>query len=212
MGQHPLISRLLKGAFNERPPRPKYHSIWNVDLVLNMFRKNGPSSSLSLEDLTIKTVMLFALTLKGSDLAALDLNNRSFCPEDVIFIPSHLSKQSQPSHAGVEFFFPAFIEEECLCPVATLKAYELKTKEFRQDKGENHLFHSFIDQHKAVSSNTIARWLKSCLRKAGVDTLSFQAHLARAAASTKVAMFGVIVEDIIFKPADWSIKGTFQPS
>ena len=107
MGQHPLISRLLKGAFNERPPRPKYHSIWDVDLVLNMFRKNGPSPSLPLEDLTIKTAMLFTLTrlCRGADLAALDLNNRSFCPEGVLFTSSHLSKQSQPSHSGVEFSF-----------------------------------------------------------------------------------------------------------
>ena len=62
VGQCPLISRLLKGAFNERPPRPKYHSIWDVDLILNMFRRKGPSTSLPLEDLTIKTAMLFALT------------------------------------------------------------------------------------------------------------------------------------------------------
>ena len=145
-----------------------------------MFRKNGPSNGLSLEDLTIKTAMLFALTrpCRGSDLAALDLNNRSFCPEGVVFVPLRLSKQSWPSHSGVEFFFPAFIDEECLCPVATLKAYELKTKEFRQDKGENRLFRSFIGQHKAVSSSTIARWLKSCLQKAGVDTSAFQAHSA----------------------------------
>ena len=107
MGQHPLISRLLKGAFNERPPRPKYHSVWDVDLVLNMFRRKGPSTSLPLEDLTIKTAMLFALTrpCRGADLAALDLNNRSFCPEGVLFAPSHLSKQSRPSHSGVEFSF-----------------------------------------------------------------------------------------------------------
>lgn len=94
VGHHPLISVLLKEAFNERPPRPKYHSIWDMDLVLNIFRKNGPSSSLSPEHLTIKTAMLFVLTYpcKGSDydLAALDLNNRSFCPNDVMFIPSHL--------------------------------------------------------------------------------------------------------------------------
>ena len=159
VGQHPLISRLLKGAFNERPPRPKYHSIWDVDLVLDMFRRNGPSSNLSLEDITVKTVMLFALTrpCRGADLAALDLNNRSFCPEGVIFNPSHLSKQSRPSHSGVEFFFPAFKDDEHLCPVTALKAYELKTKNFRRDKGENRLFRSFIGQHKPVSSSTIAR-------------------------------------------------------
>ena len=26
VGQHPLVSQVLKGAFNERPPRPRYHS------------------------------------------------------------------------------------------------------------------------------------------------------------------------------------------
>ena len=203
----------MKGPFNERPPRPKYHSVWDVDLVLNMFRRKGPSTSLPLEDLTIKTAMLFALTrpCRGADLAALDLNNRSVCSEGVLFAPSHLSKQSRPSHSGVEFFFPAFKEDECLCPVATLKAYKLKTKEFWQNKGENHLFRSFIGQRKAVSSSTIARWLRSCLQKAGVDTSAFQAHSVRAAASTKAAMSGVTVEDIL-KAADWSTRAPFRSS
>ena len=137
MGQHPLISRLLKGAFNERPPRPWYHSVRDVDLVLNMFRRKGPSTSLPLEDLTIKTAILFALTrpCRGADLAALDLNNRSFCPESVLFAPSHLSKQSRPSHSRVEFFFPAFKEDECLCPVAThLKHMSLKQRSSSRTK------------------------------------------------------------------------------
>lgn len=158
-----------------------------------------------LKTLQSKTVMLFALTrpCRGADLAALDLNNRSFCPEGVIFNPSHLSKQSRPSHSGVEFFFPAFKDDERLCPVTALKAYELKTKNFRRDKGENRLFRSFIGQHKPVSSSTIARWIKSCLQKAGVDTSVFQGHSTRAAASTKAALSGVTVEDIL-KAADWS--------
>jgi len=71
---------MLKGVFNKRPSRPKYHSIWNADLVLDKFKNDGPSTNLSLEDLTIKTAMLFALTrpCRGVGLAALDLNNRSF--------------------------------------------------------------------------------------------------------------------------------------
>ena len=39
--QHPLISRELKGAFNERPPKPKYPSVWNIDFVLEMFKEMG---------------------------------------------------------------------------------------------------------------------------------------------------------------------------
>ena len=75
--KHLLVARMLKGAFNERPPRPKYESIWQVDLVLTMFMKDGPSSTLSLQGLTVKTAMLLALTrpCRGADLAELNLSN-----------------------------------------------------------------------------------------------------------------------------------------
>ena len=108
-----------------------------------------------------------------------------------------------------KFFFPTFKEDDCLCPVATLKAYEFLTQNFRHISGENHLFLSFIGQHKPVTSSTIARWLKACLRREGVNTSVFQAHSTRAAAFTKAAMSGVTVEDIL-KAADWSGQGTFQ--
>ena len=35
VGQHPLVTRLLKGVFNDRPPLPRYSSTWNVQTVLN---------------------------------------------------------------------------------------------------------------------------------------------------------------------------------
>ena len=104
---------MLKGVFNKRPPRPKYSTVWDVDQVLTWFKKLGPSESLSLQDLTIKTTMLLVLTrpYRGADLAALDVNQRQYVPEGVVFLSSHLSKQSRPSHHGVEFFFPYFKED-----------------------------------------------------------------------------------------------------
>ena len=71
------------------------------------------------------------------------------------------------------------------------------------------MFRSFIGKHGPVTSSAIARWLKSCLHKAGVDTSKFKAHSTRAAAATKAAMSGVTVEDIM-KAADWSNEGVFQ--
>ena len=38
VGQHPLVSRFLKGVFNSRPPAPKYSSTWDVDIVLDYIR------------------------------------------------------------------------------------------------------------------------------------------------------------------------------
>ena len=201
---------MLKAVFNERPPRPKYESVWKVDQVLSIFREDGGSASLSLQDLTIKTAMLLVLTrpCRDADLAALDLRNRSYVPEGVAFQSCHLSKQSRPSHHGTSFFFPSF-EDKRLCPAKTLKVYEERTALFRDSSGENRVFRSFMGKHGPVTSSTIARWLKTCLKKGGIDTTKFKAHSIRAAAATKAAMSGLTVDEIM-KAADWSSKGVFQ--
>ena len=49
VGQHPPVSRLLKGAFNERPPLSRYSSFWNVDVVLAHLKGLGSNGSLSLK-------------------------------------------------------------------------------------------------------------------------------------------------------------------
>ena len=43
VGQHPLVTRFLKGVFNSRPPAPKYVATWDVDKVL-LYIKNLPSN------------------------------------------------------------------------------------------------------------------------------------------------------------------------
>ena len=96
-----------------------------------------------------------------------------------------------------------------LCPVEALKEYEARTSQFRTDKADNCLFCSFIGKHKPVCSSTIARWIKTYLQEAGIDVTIFQAHSTRAASSTKAALSGLTVEEII-SAADWSSKGTFQ--
>ena len=59
------------------------------------------------------------------------------------------------------------------------------------------MFRSFIGKHEPVTSSTIARWVKSCLQQAGVDTSKFKVHSTRAAAAAKAAMSGLSVEDIM---------------
>ena len=70
IGKHPLMTQMLRGAFNQSPPRPKYKSVWDVDQVLSMFRSEGPSDSLPLQSLTIKTVMLMALSCPCSSFGS----------------------------------------------------------------------------------------------------------------------------------------------
>ena len=75
VGKHPMVARLLKGAFHTRPPLPRYMA---VQVVLQYLEGLGPSTSLSLKLLTYKLVMLLALTRPShsADLASLHLTRR----------------------------------------------------------------------------------------------------------------------------------------
>ena len=149
MGQHPLVTRLLKGAFNDRPPLPKYTSTWDVQVVLDYLQALGEND---LKQLTWKTVMLLALTRpsKSADLSKLDLKTRSFRSEGVEFAAAGLAKQSRQGNPLSSFFFPSCRDKQELCPVRTLKAYEKRTKTLRGE--ESRLFVMVIKPHKAVAS------------------------------------------------------------
>ena len=61
VGKHPLVSRLRKGIFQEKPPRPKYTEIWDVSIVLIYLQSLSPVDTLSLKELTLKLVVLILL-------------------------------------------------------------------------------------------------------------------------------------------------------
>jgi len=164
--------------------------------------------------LTIKSGMLMALTrpARSVDLCKLDIRARSFSAEGVTFKVQHLSKQSRASKPLADFFYPRYPEDHTICPVVTLQVYEARTKEFRAWSTGNRktlLFLSWIGKHDPVNSSTIARWLKTCLNEAGIDTEIFKAHSVRGASSSTAASARVTTADIL-KAADWSLAGTFQ--
>ena len=115
--------------------------------------------------------MLLALTRpsRSADLPELDLGRKTYKSDGVCFYPNTLAKQSRQGSQIANFFFPSFPANPTLCPVMALKAYENKTKPIRGD--ETKLLISFIKPHKAVTSSSVARWLKSVLSAAGIDTV-----------------------------------------
>lgn len=62
--------------------------------------------------------------------------------------------------------------------------------------------------HKPVSTNTIARWLKNVMAKAGIDTSVYKAHSTRAAV-TSAAKGKQVPIDTILSAAGWSNVSTF---
>ena len=173
VGQHPIITRLVKGVFNVRPPIPRYSSTWDVQKVLNYLDSQGKQTPISLKALTLKTAFLLAITRpsRSADLSQLNITRIRRGANGISFLPSALAKQSRQGKPIESFYFPAFLANTTLCPVRTLDKYLDKTKQLREN--ENRLFISFIKPHKAVTSSSIARWLRTILEEAGIDSSIF---------------------------------------
>ena len=209
VGKHPMISRLLKGAYHARPPLPRYTSTWNVQIVLQYIDNLGPSSTLLLKLLTFKLVMLLSLTRpsRSADLTALQLDRRRYMPEGVAFLPAALAKQSSQGRSLREFFFPSFTLNTNLCPVETLRQYEAATATLRSDSCK--LFVAIKKPHNPVASCTIARWLKEMLKLAGIDVSTFSGHSVRGASTSAAAGAGLTMNEIM-QAADWSTESVFR--
>ena len=177
--------------------------------MLNYLENLGENQSLSLKALSWKLTMLRALTRpsRSADLSQLDLSRRVHKPDGVCFYPNVLAKQSRQGSQIANFFFPSFPGNPTLCPVMVLKAYEDKTGPIRGD--ETKLLISFIKPYRAVTSSSVARWLKSVLSAAGIDTEIFSAHSTRGASSSAAANVGITTNDIL-KAANWSSESAFQ--
>lgn len=211
VGQHPLVSRFLKGIFNSRPPAPKYCSTWNVDIVLSYIKKLPENKELSFQLLSHKLAMLMALANadRCSDLVALDLNYHTFQGTGVRFIIPGLTK-TRRSGPPIEAFYASFSEDPRICPVETLKCYKLRSKNLRpQSEGSgNPLFISVRKPHNPIKAATLGHWLKNIMRSAGIDTQTFSGHSTRGASMSKAKVAGVSTADIL-KAANWSNSSTF---
>ena len=126
VGQHPMVTRLLKRIFNDRPPLPRYSHTWNVQIVLDYLISLGNNYDLSLKQLTWKTAMLLALTRlsRSADLSHLDIVWKQYKPDGAMFLSSALAKSPCQGKEIPGFFFPSFPDNIYLCSVRTLKDYE----------------------------------------------------------------------------------------
>ena len=152
----------------------------------------GSNCEITLTDLTHKLTMLLALTRpsRSADLANLNMQFRKYSPEGYPFTPTKLAKQSRQDKSRIRVF-PG---NDRLCPVNALRAYEERTNRLKGD--ETQVFIATIKPYKAVTSCTIARWLKITLTKSGINTDIFKAHSERSASGSTAANAGITTNDI----------------
>ena len=77
VGKHTKVCNLMTGAFNKRPPKPKYCFVCDVETVLKYLKYLPPNALLSTKMLTLKLTMLLALTSASrcSEIKNLNINS-----------------------------------------------------------------------------------------------------------------------------------------
>jgi len=90
ISQHPTI---VRGLTTRDPPLPRHSTTWEVSKVTSYIATLGVNESLSLKILSLKLVVLLALT-RSNDLSNLSLKAMRVLPDGVLFNPVCLSKQS----------------------------------------------------------------------------------------------------------------------
>ena len=207
IGSHPLVVRFMKGVFESCPPQPRYTSTWDVGIVLNYLKTQSPVRRLTLKRLTLKLTMLLALVTaqRVQTLQLLDLD-RLTRGKHFSFSFSEPLKQSRQGKPAFTLDLLPYPPDRRLCVLTVLNEYVLRTVSCRGN--ETALLLSFTRPHAKVSRDTIARWIRTVMAEAGVDTAVFKAHSTRAAATSKAASLHVPVDQIL-KVGGWSTAGTF---
>lgn len=207
VGKHSLVSRLMKGIFQEKPPRPKYTEIWDVSIVLSYLQSLSPVDKFSLKELTLKLVVLILLVSgqRGQTVHLLSIDHMVSMNSCYTFqIVAHL-KQSTPGVKNPLVELRPF-EDKTLCVVTTLKEYLTRTQSLQGS--ESQLFISYNRPFRRVSRETISPWAKLVLTDTGIDTSRFKPHSTRAASTSAASNASVSLDDILHT-AGWSSESTF---
>lgn len=209
-GEHPDVKRFMKGIYQNRPPMPRYNKTWDVDIVLQYLRNMNDSEDLSLKDLTLKLVMLIALTTAGRGQSLHLLNIETMVKENncLAFVIASNIKQSRPTSSLTDRIIKlkAYPLEKKLCVFHTCSVYMEKTSSLRGQ--ETCLLLTHQKPHKRASKDSIRRWIQSVMSMSGVDVNVYKPHSVRSAATSK-AKANHVPLDGIMKAAGWSSASTF---
>lgn len=211
VGAHWMTSKVMTGIRNRRPPTTRYHSTWDVDVVLALLRTWVPVRKLSLKTLSHKLAMLMLLTScqRVQTLATLKLGDLFWAPDgrSATFRLTELLKHSRRGTLGL-IHFTEFCASRDLCVITVLKEYLARTRDIRKGN-KDALFISHRRPFDRVKKEALSGWIRTVLAMAGVDTSAFKAHSVRGASASKLAAINIPVAKIMEK-ASWSCESTFQ--
>uniref|UniRef100_A0A7M5VAT9 Core-binding (CB) domain-containing protein n=1 Tax=Clytia hemisphaerica TaxID=252671 RepID=A0A7M5VAT9_9CNID len=158
VGKHPKVCSLLTGIFNQRPPKPRYLFVWDVDQVLGYLESLPENETLSDQLLNLKLTALLFLTSSGRchEICYLDIRYKVKTSNSFKFYFSKVTKSWIQGKPPPVLEFKAFSSMKRMCVVSCLSDYLERTKEWRGDGQKNQLLLSHLNPHNEVKSSTIS--------------------------------------------------------
>ena len=206
VGEDSLVSRFMAGVRNLRTSVPKYRVLWKAADLLSYLRDWSVDSS-CLKDLSRKLVAVLAcLSLQRvHPLTHIDKNVQFTDSATYLFVFHDLKIARRRPYFTIAL--PALSENDSIGAARLLSRYLQVTHDLRS-AGCDQLFLSYTAPHAPVSADTIARWIRSVLADAGIDTSQFGAHSVCGAASS--AASSLVPLDQVLRAGDWSTASTFH--
>jgi len=212
IGEHPLVTRFLRGISKLRPPKPKYNFIWNPTDVLQYLGSLEPLSFLSFVDLTLKLVGLLALSTahRCRTFSLIDVDQIFVFLDKIEIKIVEPIKTTKPETKQPCLVLPFFHDRPNWCAARAFLSYMEFTKQWRTS-GRNRLFLGWTAAHCPVTAQTIGRWIKIVLDRAGIDLFLissiFSAHSVRHSATSTALKRGISM-DLIRDRAGWSERSS----
>lgn len=87
----------------------------------------------------------------------------------------------------------AHLPDRRLCIYVVVKEYLSRTALIKN--GEQSLLLSYVKPHKAVTRDTVSRWIKMVMNISGINTDIFGSHSVRSASVSKAKLAAVPVDE-----------------
>lgn len=201
--QHNL-RRFMKGIRKLRPSQRKYNYIWDPKLILKLLETKFPNESLSLINLTKKTIVLLALITghRLQTLARIKVDNIIISPEGIQVLITDIIKTSFKNKENPCLHIPYYLENPALCAASCLEAYIHQTASMRSP-AQDYLFLTTRPPYRTATTGSLSRWIKTTLAEAGIDTTIFSGYSTRHASCSAAYRNGVTL-NIIRQTAGWT--------
>ena len=215
LGYDSNITRMFKYFYKARPSFPRYTVTWDVGKVLHFLAAWHPPESLTIKQLTLKTVTLVALTCsdRAQTIQAMKSNRVEPTEDGLVFVIRDVLKTSRRGspvkvvtcvrwdapELDVAYYVHKYID----------RTFRFRRRSYHRGLGlPTQLFLSFATG-RPVTKPTISRWIKDVMTLSGIDTSVFLPGSTRGASVSAAERRGASIAQLL-GAGSWTNLGTYQ--